>query len=584
MRQLSPIPLSLLSTCLVLVLTAGCTQPEPATETVATPEAGGAAPDAAPAIAVSAEMERAGAAINAQALRNHIAYLADDALGGRGPGTEGDEMARQYLATTMQEIGLQPAFDGSWEQPFELVGVETENPDTWTFAGADGGVALTSLAHSDEFIANSGVQEGSAALTDAEVVFVGYGIVAPEYQWDDYKGQDLSGKVLLMLNNDPEWDPELFAGETRLYYGRWTYKYEEAARQGASGAIIIHTTPSAGYPWQVVQTSWSGPQFELPAEGEPRLQVKGWVTEEAAGKIAELAGMDLAELTESARSRTFEPVPLGVTTSIELPTEITRVETANVGGLLPGSDPQHRDEVVVYTAHHDHLGTGEPDEEGDAIYNGALDNASGTATVLTIADALSDLEPAPWRSTLFLFVAAEEQGLLGSKYYALHPSFPPGKIAANINVDGANIWGRTRDITYIGHDKSSLDEVVEGFAQVQGRTVKPDQFPDRGFFYRSDQFNFAKIGVPAIYLDTGLDFVGRPQGWGREQVDRWTEEDYHQPSDEVSEDWNYEGMVEDAKLLFHIGAFLATTPEMPTWNPGDEFEEARQEALAAVQE
>lgn len=581
MRQFSSTRFALLSTCLIVALAAGCAEPEPATETetAEAPEA-----SAAPEIAVTPAMERAGAAIGAEALQNHIAYLSDDALAGRGPGTEGDEAARQYLATTMRELGLQPAFDGSWEQPFELVGVTTDNPDTWTFEGPDDGVTLTSLAYSDEFIANSGVQEGSAALADAEVVFVGYGTVAPEYQWDDYKGQDLSGKVLLMLNNDPEWDPELFAGETRLYYGRWTYKYEEAARQGAAGAIIIHTDPSAGYPWQVVQTSWSGPQFELPAEDEPRVQVKGWVTEEAAAKIVELAEMDLAELTESARSRDFEPVPLGVTTSIELPVEITRTETANVGGLLPGSDPQRRDEVVVYTAHHDHLGTGEPNDDEDVIYNGALDNASGTATVLTIADAMSKLEQAPPRSTLFLFVGAEEQGLLGSRYYALHPSIPPGKIAANINVDGANIWGRTRDITYIGHGKSSLDEVVEGYAQLQGRTVKPDQSPDKGFFYRSDQFNFAKIGVPAIYLDTGLDFVGRPEGWGRERVDEWTEVHYHQPSDELTEEWNYEGMVEDARLLFHVGTHLARTPEMPTWNPGDEFEAARQQALAAVQQ
>ncbi|MGH9381184.1 MAG: M28 family metallopeptidase [Thermoanaerobaculia bacterium] len=574
MRQSHPNALSLITLCFVLTAAAGCQRP--AQEAPESPEPSGASEPA-----VTPRMERAGAAVTTQTLRNHIAFLSDDALGGRGPGTQGDETARQYLATRMEELGLQPAFRDSWEQPFELVSVETRNPDTWTFRSAGEGVALTSLAHSDEFIANSGVQEGAAALEDAELVFVGYGIAAPEYQWDDYKGQDLAGKVLLMLNNDPEWDPTMFAGETRLYYGRWTYKYEEAARQGAAGAIIIHTDPSAGYPWQVVQSSWGGPQFELPAEDEPRVQVKGWVTEAAAAKVVELAGTDLAQLTESARSRDFEPVPLGVTTSIDLPTEISRTETANVGGLLPGSDPELGDEIVVYTAHHDHLGTGEPNDEGDGIYNGARDNASGTSAVLAIAEAFTRLPEAPARSVLFLFVAAEEQGLLGSRYYALHPSIPPGKIAANINIDGANIWGRTRDITYIGHGKSSLDQVVEAFAGIQGRTVKPDQFPDRGFFYRSDQFNFAKIGVPAIYLDDGTDFPGRPEGWGREQIERWTEVHYHQPSDELTDDWNFDGMVEDTRLLFHIGAYLAATPEMPTWNPGDEFEAARQQALAA---
>jgi Zn-dependent M28 family amino/carboxypeptidase len=412
------------------------------------------------------------------------------------------------------------------------------------------------------------------------VVFVGYGIEAPEYGWNDYKDVDVSGKVLLMLNNDPEWDPELFAGERRLYYGRWTYKYEQAAKRGAAGAIIIHTTPSAGYPYQVVQTSWTGEQFELP--GSPRSQIEAWVTEEAATKLAKLAGQDLAALVESARSADFQPVPFDVTTSLKLKNQIRQVETANVAGLLRGSDPELADEVVVYSAHHDHLGVGEPNDQGDTIYNGALDNGTGCAQLLAIAKAFTQLDQPPRRSVLFLFVAAEEQGLLGSKFYANSPTFAAGRIAANINLDGGNIWGRTSDVAFIGYGKSSLDQVVETAAARQGRTVVGDQFPDKGFFYRSDQFNFAKIGVPAIYLDTGADFVDRPEGWGKEQIDAWTEIHYHQPSDELTDEWDFAGMVDDARLALECGLAVTEADELPAWVPGDEFEAARKEALAAL--
>jgi Zn-dependent M28 family amino/carboxypeptidase len=458
----------------------------------------------------------------------------------------------------------------------EIVGITSKAPRKWSFLGGRRGVVLSWW---DDFIAASGVQEESAEFSLAELVFVGYGIEAPEYGWNDYKDVDVSGKVLLMLNNDPEWDPELFAGERRLYYGRWTYKYEQAAERGAAGAIIIHTTPSAGYPFQVVQTSWTGEQFELP--GSPRSQIEAWVTEEAAGKLAELAGHDLAALVESARSADFRPVPFDVTTSLELRNTIRRVETANVAGLLRGSDPVLADEVVVYTAHHDHLGIGEPNDQGDDIYNGALDNATGCAQLLGIARALTEMAEPPRRSVLFLFVAAEEQGLLGSRFYAQSPTFPAGRIAANINLDGGNIWGRTADVAFIGYGKSSLDAVVEAAAARQDRKVVGDQFPDRGFFYRSDQFNFAKIGVPAIYLDTGAEFRDRPEGWGKEQIEAWEAVHYHQPSDELTDEWDFSGMVEDARLALECGLAVAQADEAPSWKPGDEFEAARLEALAA---
>jgi Zn-dependent M28 family amino/carboxypeptidase len=435
----------------------------------------------------------------------------------------------------------------------------------------------------EDFIAASGVQQPQAGLKDAEIVFVGYGIQAPEYQWDDYKGQDLKGKVLLMMNNDPDWDPNLFAGNRRLYYGRWTYKYEIAAKQGAAGAIIIHTTPSAGYPWQVVQTSWGGESFELPTEGEQRVQVRSWVTEDAARKIVALAGKNLDDLVAAAKKKDFQPVALGVRTTLQLQNKLRRIETANVIGKLPGRDPQLADQVVLYSAHHDHLGIGEPDKTGDKIYNGALDNASGCSQLLAIARAFKALPQAPRRSILFVFVAAEEQGLLGSGYYATHPTVAPGKIAADVNYDGGNIWGKTRDITYVGMEKSDLAQVVQRFAGAQGRTVKPDQFPDRGYYYRSDQFSFAKIGVPAIYFDTGTDFIGKPADWGKQQVELYEKEHYHQPSDEMKPDWNFDGMVDDARLGFECGVDIAERDALPKWVPGDEFEATRQKAVADAQ-
>ena len=340
--------------------------------------------------------EQAAKEIDEAYLRGIVAEISDDRYEGRGPGSPGDEAARAYLADQMAKIGLQPgAADGSWQQYFDLVGMNASQPSDWTFRR--NGDSMT-LDQWDEFIVGSGVQQPRAAIDSAELVFVGYGIQAPEYDWDDYKGADLRGKVLLMMNNDPDWDPELFAGDTRLWYGRWDYKYLSAARQGAAGAIIIHTVPSAGYPFQVVQTSWSGVQFELPAADEPRVQVNAWLTEDAARRLLRMAGLELDELREAALNRDFRPVSLGVTTSIALEVEIERVRSANVLGLIPGSDPDLEDQVVVYTAHHDHLGIATPNDAGDAIYNGARDNATGVAQTLAIAKAINALPAAPRRS------------------------------------------------------------------------------------------------------------------------------------------------------------------------------------------
>jgi Zn-dependent M28 family amino/carboxypeptidase len=529
--------------------------------------------------------EAATEAITPEFLRSVVATLADDAMEGRGPGTAGDAMARKYLIEQLDKLGLKPGgADGSWEQSFRIVGVNAKAPKHWTFTR---GEQTLHLAHWDEYIASSGVQEETSRIENAEVVFVGYGIEAPEYGWDDFKGADLKGKVLLMLNNDPDWDAELFEAERRLYYGRWTYKYESAARQGAAGAIIIHTTPSAGYNFGVVQHSWTGPQFELPAAGEPRIQVAGWTSWEASEQLATFAGQDLKALAEAARSKDFQPVPLGITTSFLLENEVqSEAITANVLGILPGNDPAVSHQVVIYTGHHDHLGRSEPSDDSDGgtsddhIYNGARDNASGVAMVLAIAKAYTLLPEPPRRSILFAFVAAEEQGLLGSKFYAQNPTIPAGNLVANINFDSGNIWGRTTDLSYIGYGKSTLDAVAEAAAAKQGREVVGDQFPDQGLFYRSDQFSLAKIGVPAMYLSEGTNFIDIPDG--EKKMDAWLEENYHQVSDELEDSWGFDGMVEDAQVGFWAGLYIAQGQEIPAWNPGDEFEAARKAALLEV--
>ena len=417
------------------------------------------------------------AQITAATLEAPIRFLASDALEGRGPATRGDTLARLYLAAELQSLGYLPGGEkGGWEQTVDVVGVTAQLPAVWSFTGqewrrrSEAGRGLHRRL---------GVQNPTAAFDGAGLVFVGYGIEAPEYKWDDFKGVDLKGKVLVMLNNDPDWDPKLFAGKTRLYYGRWTYKYEVAARHGAAGVIIVHTTPSAGYPWQVVQSSWGGEQFELPAEGEPRVQLKAWATEAASRRLVQAAGADLDKLIAAAKSRSFKPVPLGTDDLDPGSTnKVSRVRTANVAGLLPGSDPKLKEEVVIYTAHHDHFGIGDPDSTGDNIYNGAEDNAAGCCAGAGDRARLAALPERPRRSVLMLFVAGEEQGLLGSKYYSLHPTFAPGKIAANINYDGGNYRGRTRDLTQLGAGKSSLDAIAKTLVEKQGRVLVPDQFPD----------------------------------------------------------------------------------------------------------
>ncbi|HEX7254001.1 MAG TPA: M20/M25/M40 family metallo-hydrolase, partial [Thermoanaerobaculia bacterium] len=528
---------------------------------------------AAESAAASSE-ETAAKSITPELIRSHIRILASDLFEGRGPSTRGDQLAEEYIATEMEGMGLAPgAPGGGWVQRVPLVGITPKVPDTITVHSA---AQSETFRYRDDFMAFSGVQKDRAEVSDAEIVFVGYGIVAPEYRWDDFKDVDVKGKVLLVMNNDPENDPNLFAGKTRLWYGRWDYKYLMAARKGAAGVIIIHTTHSAGYGWQVVQTSWAGQQFELPDDGSPRLQVKMWATEDACRKIASLGGQDLDRLRAAAEKRDFRPVPLGVRVSIGLTSAIATTQSGNVIGKREGSDPKLSGEAVIYTAHFDHFGIKVGAKPGaDAIYNGALDNASGVAAVLAVARAFAQLPAAPKRTVYFALVTAEEQGLLGSQYLAAHPPVPPGAIVANINIDGINWFGRTKDVTLVGMGKSSIDNDVVALAKEQGRTVTGDPFPDRGTFYRSDQFNFAKIGVPAAYLKTGIEVIGKPPGWGREQIEAYERNDYHQPSDELRDNWEFAGAVEDTQLAFRLGMRVANAVAAPVWKKGDEFEAAR---------
>ena len=572
---MKPLPAACVIVIAAIVIAACSPTPTPVPT-----ESQSSAADSSSQEGLGSEREQAAASITEERIVEHVRVLSGDEFAGRGPASEGDRMTQAYLVARLAAMGYQPgAADGGWLQKFDLVGIDPTVPERWSFTSD---TQRHALRRWDDFVVTSGVQSPRAVVEDAEVVFVGYGIQAPEYDWDDFKGQDLTGKILLMLNNDPEWDPDLFEGERRLYYGRWDYKYESAARQGAVGAIIIHTTPSAGYPWQVVQTSWTGEYFRLPASGEPVLNAEAWVTEDAARELVAMTGNDLDALVKAARRRDFAPVPLGIQTSLSLELAITRTQTANVLGLLPGSDPQLANEYVLLLAHHDHLGIGEPDATGDRIYNGALDNALGVATVLGVAEAYAGLSQLPRRSIMTLFVGAEEQGLLGSLYYARNPTVPPGRTAAAMNFDGGNIWGKARDIAFIGYGKSSLDAVVDSVAALQGRVVVPDQLPDRGFYYRSDQFSLAKIGIPATYFDTPSKFIGQPDDWGKQQVEAYEAVSYHQPSDEYNGSWNLDGQVDDARLAFWVGLKIADDDELPAWAPGDEFEAARKAAIDSL--
>src|SRR5437667_4664687 len=516
--------------------------------------------------------------ISENALRAHIKFLSDDRLEGRGTGARGGETAALYIAEQFEALGLKGAGPhGSFWQPVSLVGVKA---DPKTELRINGPEKAEAFKFADDFVAFTGAQTEHVSIK-ADLVFVGYGIEAPEQKWNDYKGpaEDYRGKILVMLVNDPpatKEEPNLFGGRTLTYYGRWTYKYEEAARRGAAGALLLHTNESAGYPWSVVRTSNGSWRFDIarsPNDKTPFLPIRSWMTDDAAHRMMQLAGLNLDELRKQAASRDFKPVKLNLTASIDLNSEVKRVEAPNVAAILPGQDPKLRDEYVVFSAHWDHLGIGAPDKNGDTIYNGAVDNASGVAALLEMARVFSALPVGqrPKRSILFLIPTAEEQGLLGSEWYSQHPVVPLTKTAADINLDSMNVLGPTNDFVALGAERSSLQAVVEAIARGRGLRITADPRPEQGSFYRSDHFPFAKVGVPSINLREGSDYVGHTKEWGEKKFKEYNEAHYHQPSDEFHDDWDFRGMIQEADFAMAIGRRVADAPAMPKFNPNDEF-------------
>lgn len=558
-------------TAVALATLAACA---PAAQMVDTPAP--ASPDA---------LQPALASITPEELLRHTEVLASDRFEGRAPGTRGEDSTVAYLTEQFRRMGLQPGNpDGTYVQTVPLVGFTAQPTAAFHVPGRD-----IPLRFPEDYVAVSRRFQPQIDVDSSEVVFVGYGVVAPEYGWDDYKGVDVRGKTVVMLINDPpvpdaadpaRLDSAVFKGDAMTYYGRWTYKYEIASEKGAAAAVIVHETGPAGYPYEVVSGSWGRENVDIrPEDGNrDRVAVESWITLDKAKELFSSTGHDFEALKAQARTRDFRPVPLGATASFSIRNTLREVRSRNVVAKLPGADPERRDEYVVYSAHWDHLGR-DTTLAGDQIYNGALDNASGTAALLEIAEAYTRLPTPPDRSILFLAVTAEEQGLLGAKFYAANPLYPLEKTVANINMDGVNQWGRTEDVVVVGFGNSTLDDVLAAEAAAQGRTLRPDAEPEKGFFYRSDHFEFAKRGVPALYTDAGTEFVGRPAGYGEGKRAEYTERDYHKVSDEVKPDWDLSGAVDDLRLLFRVGYRVAETPAYPEWKPGTEFRATREEML-----
>jgi Zn-dependent M28 family amino/carboxypeptidase len=503
-------------------------------------------------------------------LMDHVRVLSSDEFGGRAPGSPGEEKTVAYLTEAFRSMGLAPGnSDGTFVQQVPLLGITATD---------ESHLSLVRGRDEQELAAGLGYVAWTKRVVDevtldAELVFVGYGVVAPEYDWDDYKDIDVAGKVLVMLVNDPPLD-DAFGGNAMTYYGRWTYKFEIAAAKGAAGAFVVHETVPAGYPWEVVGGSWSGESFDLqtPDNNMSRVAVEGWFSSDVAHALFEQAGFDFAEQKRAAAERSFRPVALGTRARAEIKNELREVSSANVVAKLEGSDDAV--DAILYVAHWDHLGT-LPAVEGDNIFNGAYDNATGVAGLLELARVYSELDPAPSRSVVFLAVTAEEQGLLGSRHYAENPLIPIADTVAVINMDGLNIWGRSTDVTIVGLGQSSLDDLATEIVARHGRTVIPDPAPENGTYYRSDHFEFAKVGIPAFYSEQGITYEGRPEGWGEIQRAKYVADDYHKPSDEIKPWFETAGMVQDLDLFYEMGLALATSDTWPTWSETSEFRSKR---------
>jgi len=453
--------------------------------------------------------------ITGESLMTHIETLSSDEFEGRAPASRGEDLTIEYLVTQLEEMGVEPGMDdASFIQEFPLLGQRVDG-ETAQMIVRENGRSTARLAYNSDFMAWPSNESEQVEIENAEVLYVGYGIQAPEFEWDDYKGADVEGKILVFKNSDPSDDPELFDGDSRLYYGRWSYKFEKAAEMGALGAIIIHTTPTAGYGWDVVANSWGRERFALRSEGDlsENPEFNSWLTEESSRSLFEAAGLSLDEMLEAAESMDFEPVPLvGVTMNVNLEAAYSDLSSRNVVGMIEGNDPDLMDEYVIFTAHYDHLGISAP-VDGDSINNGARDNAAGVSAVLNLANAMKEVESNLRRSAIFLFVGAEEMGLLGSLYWANNPTVHPGKVSANLNMDGMQTYGPTEDVVLVGYGRNTITDVIEEFASAEGRTVKPDPSLEQGFFYRSDHFSMARVGIPAVFTRRGNEYIGKPEGW-----------------------------------------------------------------------
>ena len=527
--------------------------------------------------------------IKGENILGHIKVLASDDFEGRGPGTPGEAKTVAYLVEQFKMMGLKPGNpDGRYVQDVPLVGFKADA--TAGTIRTKGGKSIA-LDSAEKWVAVSRRMRPEVRVGGSDVVFVGYGVVAPEFGWDDYKGLDVRDKTVVMLVNDPpvvdpadpaSLDPKTFGGKAMTYYGRWTYKYEVASEKGAAACLLIHETGPAGYPYSVVVGSWGRENFDLASpDGNPgRVAVEAWLALPTAQALFEAAGQDYEALKAKAARNDFKPVPLGATASFEIRNVVRRVDSKNVVARLEGADPKVKDETVVYTAHWDHLGR-DTTLSGDQIFNGAADNASGTAALLEMARGYATLADKPRRSVLFLAVTAEEKGLLGAKHYAENPLYPLSKTLADINMDVINLWGRTRDVVSVGQGLTTLDDLLADVAKSQGRTVAPDPEPEKGTYYRSDHFEFAKVGVPALNGKGGIDYLGKPEGYGREKRDEYTQKDYHKVSDEVKPGWDLSGAAEDVQLLFEVGRRVAQGDSFPEWKPGAEFKARREASLKA---
>jgi Zn-dependent M28 family amino/carboxypeptidase len=525
------------------------------------------------------------AAINSERLLQHIRVLSSDTFEGRLPSTHGEELTVAYLVGEFRRLGLEPADTaGNYLQVVPMTAFKSQLNLRYTVHGTS-----TTLKSPEDYVGWSSERRRHFQIKDSPLVFVGYGVQAPEYQWDDYKGLDLHGKTLVMLINDPpvpdpqhpgELDASIFGGKAMTYYGRWTYKFETAARLGAAAAIIVHETGPAAYPYSVVVSSWSGEKFSLRNRGpNPDFPaIAGWMTLERARELFTSSGQDFDALKERARTRDFRPVELGARVSFDVRNAWREVDTHNVVARIPGSDPSRAAETVVYSAHWDHLGwrpeLGGP--KSQQVFHGALDNASGSAGLLVLAAAFRALPQPPARSMLFIATTSEEQGLLGARYYARHPLFPLRDTVADLNMDGINPLGRTRDVEIIGFGQSGMDELAASVAAGQGRRVVPDAHPERGSFFRADQFEFARVGVPGLYVSNGLDFIGEPAGYGEMKRNEFIAKRYHQVGDVIQPDWTLAGGVQDVQLLWQVGFELANSSAFPQWKAESEFRARRE--------